>query len=95
MLDNPQYENLSNVNPYEYVNKVAPNKALVVNDVLEYYNFLKSLDSTIKGYTVHTMLPGIKQSLLSNNYMIKKRLIIQVEPFTYYFRIARRQEMRI
>ncbi|WP_446752742.1 hypothetical protein [Vulcanisaeta sp. JCM 16161] len=72
VLDNPQYENLSNVNPYEYVNKVAPNKALVVNDVLEYYNFLKSLDSTIKGYTVHTMLPGIKQSLLSNNYMIKK-----------------------
>ncbi len=88
VLNNSQYINLPNVNPYEQLMMLAPNKVLTINGLLDYYDFLVKIKNIIIGYTYNTWLPEIKKALINNNYETDPQNFIRLGRKSFYIRFV-------
>ncbi|WP_054842685.1 hypothetical protein [Vulcanisaeta distributa] len=94
VLNNSQYINLPNTNPYEQLMMLAPNKVLTINSLLDYYDFLVKIKNIIIGYTYNTWLPEVKKALMNNNYKIDPQNFIRLGRKSFYIRFVENKKLK-
>ncbi|MGC9179946.1 MAG: hypothetical protein ACP5GZ_07040 [Vulcanisaeta sp.] len=67
---NQQCTDLSNVNPYKYIKSITVNSTLEINNILDYYKFLKNMFIYVRDYLINIVLPKIKVAIEGGNYLI-------------------------